>query len=382
MLATLADRGAGYASAAKFLEIAAACATDPAVKQRLLAAQAIAAREVRYATARVSGESASEQGKYADAAQFYEAAWTAIPARSANAMDAASARLLNDDTAGAAVLLARLRSQSDDRLAPLATAMLKELETIEPAAKANADAGDFFRDRGSEQPPRISGLIPTIDKAPLEIYGRALPRLVEDAEPVVLLASLAADAPPGSPAATMPALSAPAVAGDHPWAELAPLLRKVSLDPSSAPVRPMQAADLAHDAGTRRLLQVSSSPAGAKIFANSNPDVVCETPCTIQLLKGDYTIRVSMPGFEDAQEAVTIGTADRELMLALAPVRGNVSVEAAAQAAVTVNGQSVATGPAELALAPGLYRIGADVGGARRERTITVKPGARLRLQF
>jgi hypothetical protein len=382
MLATLADRGAGYASAAKFLEIAAACATDSAVKQRLLAAQAAAAREVRYATERVSGETASEQGKYAEAAQFYEAAWAAIPARSANAMDAASAHLLNDDTAKATTLLLRLRTQSTDRLAPLAVAMLKELEPVEAAAKSgSADAGEFFRDSGSEQAPRISEMIPTVDKAPLEIYGRALPRLVEDAEPVVLLASLAADATAGT-AATLPALPAAAIAGDRPWAELLPLLQKATASSANAPLRPMQAADLAHDAGTRRLLQVSSSPAGAKIFVNTGPDAVCETPCSIQVLKGSYKVRVSLTGYTDAEEAVTIGTADREVLLALAPVRGNVIVDTPAQGQVIVNGQPVANAPAELALAPGLYRIGADLGAAKPERLVTVKPGARLRLTF
>jgi hypothetical protein len=177
------------------------------LRTRLRAAQAAATREVRYLSARVSGETASEQGKYADAAQFYETAWTAIPARSANAMDAASAHLLNDDTAKAATLLVRLRSQGDDKLAGLAAAMLKELEPIEPAAKSSAaDAGEFFRDRGTEQAPRISAMIPTVDRAPLEIYGRALARLVEDAEPVVLLSSLAVDAANASPAAGMPVL--------------------------------------------------------------------------------------------------------------------------------------------------------------------------------
>ena len=45
-------------------------------------------------------------------------------------MDAASAHLLNDDTARAASLLVRLRSQGADRLAPLAAAMLKEPLTV------------------------------------------------------------------------------------------------------------------------------------------------------------------------------------------------------------------------------------------------------------
>ena len=47
-----------------------------------------------------------------------------------------------------------------------------------------------------------------------------------------------------------------------------------------------------------------------------------------------------------------------------------------------VNGQAVATGSSELALAPGLYRIGADFGASKPERVVAVKAGARLRLEF
>ncbi len=205
-----------------------------------------------------------------------------------------------------------------------------------------------------------------------------MPKLVEDGAPVVLLSSLAAE--PTAPA-SMPALSQPAVAGDHPWAELAPLLQKAAADPATAPGRPMQAADLAHDAAARRLLQVSSIPAGAKVFTGAGPDAVCETPCSIQVLKGSYTVRLALPGYEEAQESVTVGASDKEVMLALAPVRGIVIVETPAQAALTVNGQPVATAPAELALVPGLHRIGVEAGGVKQERVIMVKPGARLRLQ-
>jgi hypothetical protein len=225
-------------------------------------------------------------------------------------------------------------------------------------------------------------MIPTVDRAPLEIYGRALPRLVEDAEPVVLLSALSADPAAAGAPASMPVLPAAAVAGDHPWAELMPLLKNASADPAGAPLRPMQAADLAHDATARRLLQISSAPAGAKVFTNAGPDAICETPCSVQVVKGNYTVRLALPGYEDAQESVMIGTADRELMLALSPVRGNVIVETATPAPLTVNGQPVANTPAELALVPGLYRIGADLGGTRSERVITVKPGAKLRLQL
>jgi hypothetical protein len=144
----------------------------------------------------------------------------------------------------------------------------------------------------------------------------------------------------------------------------------------------MQAADLAHGAAARRLLQVSSVPAGAKVFTNAGPDAICETPCSIQVVKGNYTIRLALPGYEEAQESVTIAAVDRELSLALAPVRGNVVVESPAPVALTVNGQPVANTPAELALVPGLYRIGADFGASKQERVLMVKPGARLRLQI
>ena len=161
-----------------------------------------------------------------------------------------------------------------------------------------------------------------------------------------------------------------------------PLLRKTAADPATAQARPMQAADLAHDATSRRLLQVSSMPSGARVFINAGPDAVCETPCSIQVLKGNYTVRLTLPAYEEAQESVTVGAADKEVLLPLSPVRGIVLVETPAQAALTVNGQPVANAPAELALVPGLYRIAADSGGSKQERMIMVKPGARLRLQF
>ena len=69
--------------------------------------------------------------------------------------------------------------------------------------------------------------------------------------------------------------------------------------------------------------------------------------------------------------------------LALKPLRGSVIVELVGQGTLLINDQRVdAPASAELALVPGLYRFSADFGAGKRSRLVTVKPGARLRLQL
>jgi len=58
-------------------------------------------------------------------------------------------------------------------------------------------------------------------------------------------------------------------------------------------------------------------------------------------------------------------------------------VEAPGATALKVNGTAVAgQPPLELALAPGVYRISAEFGPSVRDRTLNVKPGARLRVDL
>jgi hypothetical protein len=384
LLAGLEGNGTGYDVSAQFLTIAVKNAADPAIKGRLQAALAAAEREVRYASARFSAETAAESGKYAEAAEFYEGAWKAVPARSVNAMQAASARLLSDDPAQASAVLVRLRESGDPEFTKLASAMLKELAPVEPATQApGADSGEFYRDRGSSQPPRIADLIPPVDPAAFDIYSRPLPRLTDDRQPVVLLASLSAD--PGAAAQNVapPPLSAPAIAGEHPWTELKTLLDRNAAGSGTQQARPMQAADLAPNARVRRVILVTTEPPGAKVFSADLPDPLCETPCSVQVSEGKYPLRVSLPGYQEEKQTIHTAGADREFRASLVPVRGSVVLETPSPAAVTINGTPApAQSPVELALLPGLYRIGADWGAGRRERLLNVKPGARLRLDW
>jgi hypothetical protein len=138
LLAGLSGDGRGYNVSVKFLEIAVANATDPAIKLPLQKALHAAEREMNYAASRAAADSAVDRGEYEKAGSLYEATWAIIPARAANGMDAASAWLLHDDTGHAAALLVRLRESGNDEFSIPAGAMLKELELIEPGAKATA----------------------------------------------------------------------------------------------------------------------------------------------------------------------------------------------------------------------------------------------------
>ncbi len=377
LLAGLND-AQGYEAAAKFLEIAVANAGNGTVKPALENALQAAERELRYSSALAAAETAADGGDYPKAAEFYQAAWTTIPARTATGLNAVSSLLLSDDTSHASTLLLRLRDSSDAGVNQVAGAMLKELEPIEPAAKAAAsDAAQFFKDSGPREPVRIAALIPPVDRKPFEIYTRPLPKLVDDPEPVVLLASLAADKPADQPSPMLPALPAPAITGDHPWRELRSIGDKPVLPPPS-----LQTVDLAANAPSRGILFVTSDPAGARLFVGDAAEPACETPCTIQTAQGTWSIRLSKAGFQDEHRSVELKLS-QDLAVPLTAQRGSVIVEAPSPVVLKVNGTAVeAQTPAELSFVPGLYRISAEFGSSTRERVLMIKPGARLRLEF
>jgi len=386
LLAALNGNGHGYDVAAKFLEIAVANATDPAVKVRLEKALHAAERELRYDAARVSAEAAADRGEYEKAGDLYEAAWTAMPARAGNGMEAASAWLLHDDTGRAATLLVRLRESGNYEFSAPAVAMLKELDPIEPGAKATpSDAAQFFRDAGSAQPVRIADLVPAVDARAMEILTRPIPKLMQDPEPFALLAALSANPAEVGQSAVIPTLPAPRVPGEHPWRELSELRILINAgDPANRQERPIQTADLSAGARTRRLLHVTSVPAGARIFAGNSSESICQTPCDVQTsVVGSHSFRLNLSGYEEETKSVRITSASAELPVVLRAIRGSVIVETSAAAVLKVNDTTIANqAPVELSVVPGLYRIAADFGSVARERLITVKPGARLRLSL
>ena len=380
LLAALSGDGRGYNVSVKFLEIAVANAPSPTIKLPLQKALHAAERELSYAASRAAADAAADRGEYEKAAPLYEATWAIIPARAGNGMDAASAWLLHDDTGHAATLLVRLRESGNDEYSGAAVAMLKELEPIEPGAKATgSDAAQFFRDAGSSKPVRIADLIPHVDTTAMEVLARPLPTLVQDPEPVVLLAALSANPAEAAQSAALPVLPAPRLPGENPWRELSQFSDAVPAPAESQP----ETADLTHGGRTRRLLQVTTQPAGARIFIGDTPDPVCQSPCTVQVAPGSYSVRMNLPGYDDEIKPVRITTAGTNLQFSLRAIRGNIIVQTSAPAELKLNDTALSVpAPVELSLIPGLYRISANFGSATRERLITIKPGARLRVEL
>lgn len=379
LLAGLNGDGRGYETAAKFLEIAAPNATDAAIKSKLENALRAAERELQYASTRSGAEAAADAGDYGKASELYQAAWTAVPARTANGLDAASALLLCDDSSKALVLLARLRDSGDSNANGLAAAMLKELESIDPTAKTqSSDASQFFHEPGPAEPVRVAELLPQIDRKRFDLYVRPLPKLMDDPEPVILLAALAVE--PSGGAATLPALTTPSIAGESPWRELAPLNSKTQ---ASQAARAVQTADLTGNSVAARLLQVTSEPSGARIYIGGSADSACEAPCNIRVTAGEYNVRLTLAGYENAEQSIQVTDEIHSLAVPLTMPRGSLIVDTPVPATLKVNGTVVSSqSPAELSFAPGLYRIGADFGTATSERLLLIKPGAHLRLQF
>jgi hypothetical protein len=210
---------------------------------------------------------------------------------------------------------------------------------------APADSRDFFHDPGTPEPAYIPDLVPPIDTRAMEILARPLPKLVQDNEPVVMLASLA----------TNPA---------EPAVEIAPL----STEP-----RPWESADLTKGGRSRRTVKVTSQPVGASNYSGDDLQALCHTPCDLQVTPGSYTLRLNAPGYQEESRPIKVATSGTDVDVVLKMARGRVIVEGSAP--VTVNGSPVpAQTPVEISLAPGLYRI--------CDRMVMIKPNARLRLQL
>jgi hypothetical protein len=94
-----------------------------------------------------------------------------------------------------------------------------------------------------------------------------------------------------------------------------------------------------------------------------------------------YSIRFSKAGFQGEQRSVEM-TSSQDLAVPMTFLRGNVIVVAPSAATLKVNGTRVgAQTPAELSIAPGLYRISAELASGTRYQVLMIKPGARLRLE-
>jgi len=225
-------------------------------------------------------------------------------------------------------------------------------------------------------------MLPAVQNTETEILARESPRLLDDVAPVTLIDSLSRE-PVVAAAAVLPTL-APALpaSGQRPMRELE-LLWKQRQYPAGAVAPAVAQADRAKNPKTARNVTIKSTPPGAQLFYDEDEDPLCVAPCTVRLSPGAHGLRIRMENHEDLDETVISTNRDGEQLYTLTPRRGSVLIESNAPAMIVVNDRpTLISTPNEIALVPGLYKIGLDFGGIRAERSLAVKPSARLRLSL
>src|SRR5262249_36531366 len=146
--------------------------------------------------------------------------------------------------------------------------------------------------------------------------------------------------------------------------------------------RPMGTRDISPAAKVHRAIQVTSQPAGARIFNGDDAEAACETPCTLQAGPGTYKLQLHFPGYAPDTREVQVAAKNVEIDVPMSIVRGSVIVEAPPDATLKVDGSPVPNPlPVELSLLPGLHRITVEKVGVVQERIVNLKPEARLRLR-
>jgi len=130
-------------------------------------------------------------------------------------------------------------------------------------------------------------------------------------------------------------------------------------------------------------LMVSTSPPGAEVVFDGNPQTKCTTPCTSSLAPGRHTLVATLEGHRQELRIFEM-TGPREIFLNLTRQTGTVRVETTPPGAqIILNGQvRQETTPATLVLPAGKYEIQVVKNGQKDQQSIELKEGALLRVSF
>jgi len=182
---------------------------------------------------------------------------------------------------------------------------------------------------------------------------------------------------PPTPAQTKPAASRPEQAASRPEVPPQPAA------PAPVPKPPLAQTPKATPAAAEYKLIVTTSPPGAEIVFDGNPESRCKSPCTVTLSPGRHTLAASLAGHRPELRIFEM-TAPRELFLVLSPQTGTLRVESVpAGAQILINGQRrPETTPATLTLPVGKYEVEVVKDGSRDQQAIEIKEGALVRVFF
>jgi serine/threonine-protein kinase len=126
-------------------------------------------------------------------------------------------------------------------------------------------------------------------------------------------------------------------------------------------------------------LTVSSSPRGAVVTLDNQPDTACTTPCTLEADPGHHSLEFVKPGYDVERREVEVGSSAVEIpAVAMRSKLGTLMLTSSPMgAAVLVNGKPTSqVTPAQIPLTPGSYSITVEwKDGKKATRTVQIKDG-------
>jgi serine/threonine-protein kinase len=126
-------------------------------------------------------------------------------------------------------------------------------------------------------------------------------------------------------------------------------------------------------------LTVTSSPRGAVVTLDNQPDTACTTPCTLEANPGHHSLELVKSGYDVERREVEVGSASVEIpAVVMRSQQGTLMLTSSPTgAAVLVNGKrQPQVTPAQIPLAPGSYSITVEwKDGKKATRTVQIKDG-------
>ena len=167
----------------------------------------------------------------------------------------------------------------------------------------------------------------------------------------------------------------PVVDEKPPVTEVATAPAKTAPHPEAPPRRPPTARMVAGP----QPLTVTSSPRGAVVTLDNQPDTACTTPCTLEANPGHHSLELVKSGYDLERREVEVGSSAVEIpAVVMRSQQGTLMLTSSPTgAAVLVNGKrQPQVTPAQIPLAPGSYSITVEwKDGKKATRTVQIKDG-------
>jgi hypothetical protein len=162
-----------------------------------------------------------------------------------------------------------------------------------------------------------------------------------------------------------------------PPPEPTPVVKHVAVEPDSPPKQPLR-RPASRPIAVAQEITLVTSPAGATATLDGSPDLTCITPCSLDALPGRHNIAFTLPGYQIEHREVEIGSGPIELapVILRAPGGTLMLTSIPLGASISINGKKLSqVTPAQIALAPGSYRITVEKDGKQTTEPVEIQNG-------